>query len=324
MKNERGDKLKNKKIIILLFCSFILLFFNYVCIGNEINIKQDISKLDRDRNGKIIKAETVTISDSYFDYKDTQKPSFLKEMDIYEIKYLSDGLEVVGHIIRPKKKGQYPVIIYCRGGNRKLGKVSTESLIFLADLASQGYVIVSSQYRGNDGGEGREEFGGKDVNDVLNLVPLIKSLTFTNANKIAMLGTSRGGMMSYIAIKKGIDIKAATIVGGISDLIQLYNRRLGMRRVTEELIGCDPEECKEQYIKRSALYWPEKIDIPVLILHGEDDWRAEVSQAQKMAEKLKKLDKEYKLITYDDGHSLNNHYQEWTNEMFKWFDEYLN
>lgn len=316
--------MSNKKIIILVCCFFILLFFNYGCIGNEINIKQNISKLDKNQNGKIIEAKEVIISDTYFEYKDTQKPSFLKETNINEIKYLSDGLEVVGHIIRPKKKGQYPVIIYCRGGNRELGKVSKESLIFLADLASQGYVIVSSQYRGNDGSEGREEFGGKDVNDVLNLVPLIKSLSFAKSNKIAMLGTSRGGMMSYIAIKKGINIKTAVILGGVTNLFELYNSRLSMRSVMKTLIGCTPKECKSKYKKRSAQFWPEEIDIPVLIMHGELDWRVDVSQAKKMAEKLKKLDKEYKLITYDDGHSLNNHYKKWTNEMFNWLDECLN
>ena len=37
-------------------------------------------------------------------------------------------------------------------------------------------MVVASQYRGNAGGEGKEEFGGKDVNDVLNLLPLLESL----------------------------------------------------------------------------------------------------------------------------------------------------
>jgi hypothetical protein len=37
-------------------------------------------------------------------------------------------------------------------------------------------VVVASQYRGNGGGEGHEEFGGAEVHDILNLIPLAKSL----------------------------------------------------------------------------------------------------------------------------------------------------
>ena len=56
---------------------------------------------------------------------------------------------------------------------------------------------------GEDGGQGREEFGGKDVNDVLNLIKLAQSLPFVEPTKIVMLGFSRGGMMTYLAIKHG-------------------------------------------------------------------------------------------------------------------------
>ena len=54
-------------------------------------------------------------------------------------------------------------------------------------------MVLASQYRGNDGGQGKEEFGGSDINDVLNLIPLAESISFMNADRIVMLGFSRGG-----------------------------------------------------------------------------------------------------------------------------------
>ena len=315
--------MRNKKLILIVSCILFLTLLNSICIGEEINVEQDVTQLDEKNNGKILSVKKINFSEEYFEYKDIKKPAYLDETNICKIRYLSDGLEVVGFIVRPKKKKKYPVIIFNRGGNKDFSKIKKSTLNFLSDIASKGYVVVASQYRGNDGGEGEEEFGGKDVNDILNLVPLIKSLNFTLPDKIGMLGFSRGGMMSYLAIKEDIDVDAAVIIGGDTDLIQAYNRRSGMRNVMNSLIGCKPKECKNQYIKRSAYYWPEKIDIPVLILHGKKDWRVEVSQAKKLAKKLDKLDKKYKLVLYDDTHGLGDHYKEWTKEMYDWYDKYF-
>jgi|AntRauTorckE6833_2_1112554.scaffolds.fasta_scaffold00459_9 dipeptidyl aminopeptidase/acylaminoacyl peptidase len=313
----------NKKVLLILFCFLIIgLIFNGTSKATTNNFDQDVSKLDKKLNGKIISVEKVTFSEDYFEYSPIKKTPSIDNTVIYNIKYLSDNLEVAGSIIKPKKKGNYPVIIFNRGGNRELGRITKDTQAFLSPIASKGYVIVGSQYRGNAGGKGNEEFGGQEINDVLNLVPLIKSLDFTIVNNIFMLGFSRGGMMSYIAIKEDIDVNAAAVLGGKTDLIETYNNRPDMRSMMENLIGCPPDECKEKYIKRSAYYWPDKIDIPVLILHGQNDSRVGINQAKKLAEKLNELDKSYKLKTYQDGHSLSCQYDDWTNEMYHWFDKY--
>lgn len=313
----------NRKVLLILFCFLIIgLIINGTSKATINNLNQDVSILDEKLNGKIISSEKVNFSEDFFRFSSVPKTPSIDKTVVFNIKYLSDGLEVAGTIIKPKKKGDYPVIIFNRGGNRELGRITKDTQAFLSPIASKGYVIVGSQYRGNAGGEGKEEFGGKDVNDVLNLVSLIKSLDFTLPNNIFMLGFSRGGMMSYIAIKEGIDVNAAAVLGGITDLRETYNSRLDMRSMMKTLIGCTPDECKKEYIKRSAYYWPDKIDIPVLILHGQNDWRVDINQAEKLAEKLSELNKEYKLKTYQDGHGLNNHYDDWTKEMYNWFDKY--
>ena len=154
----------------------------------------------------------------------------------------------------------------------------------------------------------------------MSMIPLAKSLPFTDSDKIVMLGYSRGGMMTYLAIKQGAPLKAAAIVGGLTDIIQnLQDRGEGMLRVVEELVGKDENE----YKRRSALYWPDKINVPVLILHGEDDWRVNVSQARKLAEELKKLGKDHKLVVFTHGdHGLNSHRPERNRLIFEWFDKY--
>lgn len=276
--------------------------------GKKQLLQQDLNVLE-DTDGKIVKQKQI-------------KPKkFRDKVECYKIKYLSEGLKVVGFILKPKVGSKFPVMIFNRGGSREYSKITLKKLTYLAYLSSNHYVVLASQYRGNDGGQGREQFGGKDINDVLNLIPLAKSLPFTDPNKIVMYGISRGGMMTYLAIKEGAKIRAAAVVGGVTDLIQTYKEREeAMKKVIKELVGLDRTEWK----KRSAYYWPEKINVPVLILHGEDDWRVKVSQAKKLSDKLKQLGKPHELVIFPKGdHGLNTHRRERNRKILEWFDKYL-
>lgn len=275
---------------------------------------QDLNLLI-DSNGKIISSKKMDLDN---EYKDT--------VECYRIRYLSDGLEVVGFILKPTQTDQkLPVIIYNRGGNREYGKIATSTLDYLSYLSSNNYVVLASQYRGNDGGEGREEFGGRDINDVLNLIPMAESLPFIDSDRIVMLGYSRGGLMTYLAISKSTKIKAACVVGGITDLIQAYNEReQDMKNVLIELIVGTPTDKEAEYKMRSAYYWPEKIKAPVLILHGEDDWRVQKSHAEKIANKLNELGKPYELVIYPNGsHGLNENRKDRNRRIFEWFEKYI-
>ena len=273
---------------------------------------QDLNLLI-DSNGKIISSKKMDLDN---EYKDT--------VECYRIRYLNDGLEVVGFILKPKQIDQkLPVIIYNRGGNREFGKIDASKLKYLSYLSSNGYVVLASQYRGNDGGQGKEEFGGNDINDVLYLIPMAESLPFIDSDRIIMLGYSRGGLMTYLAISKSTKIKAACVVGGVTDIIQLYNEReQGMKNVLIDLIGGTPTDKEAEYKIRSAYYWPEKINAPVLILHGEDDWRVQKSQAEKLANKLNELGKPYELVIYPNGsHGLNENRKDRNRRIFEWFEK---
>jgi dipeptidyl aminopeptidase/acylaminoacyl peptidase len=136
-----------------------------------------------------------------------------------------------------------------------------------------------------------------------------------------MLGVSRGGMMTYLAIKHGADIKAAAVVGGVTDLFMSADEREGMKKVYKELIGTK----KDEWEKRSACYWPDKINVPVLILHGEADSRVNVNQAKKLSQKLTELGKLHKLVVFPQGnHGLGPPHGKRKNRLiFDWFDKYL-
>ncbi len=248
--------------------------------------------------------------------------------ECHHIKYLSDGLKVSGYLWKPKDTAgpPRPLIIFNRGGNREFGAVSPWMWSGFYPFLEQGFVVVASQYRGNDGGEGREEFGGADVRDVLNLLPLAKSLGYLDMNNVFLLGASRGGMMTYLALKQGMTVNAAAVMSGASDLFALAKGRPEMREhVYKELIPDFEKRADEAMRERSAIYWADRINAPVLILHGGADWRADPnSQALAIAQKLQEKHKTYELIIYaGDNHGLLMHRADSDKRIIDWFKEHL-
>jgi dipeptidyl aminopeptidase/acylaminoacyl peptidase len=303
---KRWERLLSRLLIFAFGFSLVFGAITYAAADKVPLVSQDLSLL-KNSDGKIVDQKKVDLP-----------PAFSDKVDCYKMKYLSDGLRVVGFMLIPRtREKRLPVLIFNRGGNRDFGSISQRDLVYLSYLSSKGYLVVASQYRGNDGGEGRESFGGKDVNDVMNLIPLARSLEFSDPDRIVMLGYSRGGMMTYLAIKNGAQIKAAAVVGGVTDIKQLYREReIAMKRVIEELVGTYEGDWKD----RSAYYFPEKINVPVLILHGEDDTQVKVTQAKKFAEKLQELGKEHELIIFPKGdHGLNTHRSQRNAKILKFF-----
>jgi dipeptidyl aminopeptidase/acylaminoacyl peptidase len=221
-----------------------------------------------------------------------QQFKYIDSIDIYKITYLSDGLKINGFVVKPKKKGKYPCIIYNRGGSREFGALKTaHGAIFLGQIAKEGYIVIASNYRGNGGSEGMEEFGGKDINDVTILPKVLKEITAADTTKIGMYGWSRGGMMTYIASTKTNKIKAAVVGGAVSDNFRTIKERPEMEsEVLSKLIPNYFENKEFELEKRSAIQWVNKFskEVPILVLHGNSDWRVKPEQSLNLALEFQK------------------------------------
>ena len=79
-------------------------------------------------------------------------------------------------------------------------------------------MVVASQYRGVVGGEGLDELKGREVNDVLALVLLARSLDGADVDRLYLAGGSRGAMEGTLAMRRGLPVRAAAFRGGLFDL----------------------------------------------------------------------------------------------------------
>jgi dienelactone hydrolase len=245
-----------------------------------------------------------------------------KEGRCRRIRYRSDGLSVVGFVLEPPRATPLPApaILVARGGNRGLGKIDPPFLARLNELAAQGFVVVATQYRGVDGGEGKEEFGGADLADYENLVAVARELPSVDRENLFALGYSRGGMMVAMALRRKMPVRAAAFYSGAFDLEQLAELRPEMAENFRDLIPGYEEHKTEELRRRSAVYWADEITTPALILGGERDPRTPFdANGKRLSGLLAKAGREQKLIAYDDDHALGKHRGETLREIVDWF-----
>ena len=253
----------------------------------------------------------------------------LEKSVVEKITYLSDGLKISGYIAYPNDNTQkYPCLVWCRGGIGNAGAIDrfTACGIF-GQLASWGYCVFASQYRGNDGGEGHDDFGGDDLNDVLNLIPLADEIPQANKDVWGIEGWSRGGMMTYLTLTKTNIFKAAVVLGGIANLRCNSDESKFMRRLYEQTLGkYEDTEFKSRCETRSIVNFADKLSksTPLLIIHGNADERVLPHDSIDLSYKLLDLKIPYRLVMLEGGdHFLKSHRKE-VDEMRKnWYEKLL-
>ena len=97
--------------------------------------------------------------------------------------------------------------------------------------------------------------------------------------RIAILGSDSTHTGAYAAVIRSEAFRSQICIDSIwgtdSAATRLKAASLGIPRV-----GATPEEAPAVYQARSALYWPELINTPLLLLHGEADWSGTPSRAR--------------------------------------------
>jgi dipeptidyl aminopeptidase/acylaminoacyl peptidase len=246
--------------------------------------------------------------------------------ECFRIKYQSDGLKVVGYLVRPRDLStrRLPVIIFNRGGFLDRGKIDSFNLVDFEQLSDKGFVVLASQYRGNDGGEGHEELGGADLDDVSNLLETAKSLPYVDTRNLFMYGVSRGGMMTFLEMKRNFPMNAAAVVGAVYDPAAFGKRAPGVLAEAAKLIPNYAEKGSSALQERSVMDWPESVDVPLMMIHGANDDEVPATEALAFATKLSNLKKPYELIVYaGDVHEAAENRRDRDARIAAWFRRYL-
>jgi len=223
-----------------------------------------------------------------------------------KLRYASDGLSVRAYLYGPREEHgpRLPVVVYNRG-SQVLGDVAPVHVALFRRLACAGYLVLAPMLRGSDGGEGTDEMGGADVHDVLNVLPLLGSLERADPRRLFLLGESRGGMMTFLALRAGFPARAAAVWGAFTDLGALVEGDAHMLELAHAVWDGFDERRAEIVAQRSALSWAEELETPLLLMHGGADTQIPVAQSEALAERLGELGRTSELVVFPgDGHLL--------------------
>ncbi len=238
----------------------------------------------------------------------------------------TDGLPVtpIASCIRRDTKdvlsAKWPALLYCRGGIGHVGRVQTH---WLEKFSRHGYVVFAPFYRGSESGAGRDEFGGRDLEDVLSAFRLLSRLPFVEEGKISAMGFSRGAINAAQAAARLDALHKLVLWGGVSDLAKTYEERPDLRKMMKRVIGGSPDRSPEAYKDRSPICWAGQIRCPVLVIHATEDRQVDFSHGLNLYEKLRQVGAEAEFHRYDGyGHHLPpDIHDEAVARMFRWIGD---
>jgi len=153
-----------------------------------------------------------------------------------------------------------------------------------------------------------------------------------------VMGHSFGGYGTNVIAAHSKRFKAAVALSGMSNYISYhgtlpsdYGR--GYTRGTNELGGAklddnNPEQIIDRYIKNSPVFFLHKVQTPLMLIHGTEDWTVPFSQAEEMYYGLRHLGKPAVLVGYPgEGHLWFGTKERVFTDMWEricaWFDKYV-
>lgn len=238
-------------------------------------------------------------------------------------------MKIKGFVAVPADGSLHPCVLFNRGGNEGFSMLTNETFARkVGFLLDNGYIVAATQYRGSTGSEGKDELGGGDVNDVVNLILALRSFPQADTSRVGLFGWSRGAINTYVALTKTSAVKAAVVGGGFSDLLALRNWRKAFdTALYSKLIPGYAQTKNEELLKaRSAFYLVNEIPktVPIFLLHGTADGNVPARQSISLSQRFYETRQPFRLILYEGGvHSLDQFRNEYEAEIVKWFNKYV-
>lgn len=183
-----------------------------------------------------------------------------------------------------------PLIVICHGG--PTGATSPALNYKIQFWTSRGFAVADVNYRGSTGyGRGyreqlHEQWGCADVEDVIACAQFLIDTERVDPSKIAIRGSSAGGLTVLLALSQSDLFKAGTCLYGVCDLLALATDTHKFElRYLDNLVGTLPKN-RQRYEQRSPMNHVDSIQAPVIFFQGLEDKVVPPQQTRSMAEQL--------------------------------------
>jgi dipeptidyl aminopeptidase/acylaminoacyl peptidase len=230
-----------------------------------------------------------------------------------------DGMKIHGYLTLPKGLGEknLPVVMYIHGGPWARDQWGYEP--YVQFLANRGYAVMQVNFRASTGygkrylNAGNREWGtGAMQHDVTDAVQWLIAKGIADPKRVGIFGGSYGGYATLAGVTFTPDLFACGVpYVGPSNLVTLiesfpeywkpflegsFYRRVGNPALEAE---------KQDLIERSPLFQCDRIQAPLLVVHGANDPRVKQHESDQIVVALRQKQKavEY-LVAGDEGHGF--------------------
>lgn len=219
-----------------------------------------------------------------------------RKTKICRYNYSSEGEIIEAILFRPLGQGPFPGLLLIPGYQGSAMTLFPLALV----LAQQGFASISVAQPGFGKSQGKPDFVGPHT-----LKALIKGFSklrnepYVDKKRMGVFGGSRGAIAASLMAVRLKDIRSSVFASGIYDFKRAYDeiKIEGIRENMRAETGMTPKAIRQ----RSSIREIMNINGPVLILHGEKDENAPVSQAILLRDRLTALGKDFEILLFPDA-----------------------
>lgn len=251
-----------------------------------------------------------------------------------------DGRRVQGWYILPidyRPGSRPPLAVEIHGGPHAMwGPGEASMWLEYQTLAGAGYTVFLSNPRGSSGygNEGlraiQRDWGTSPALDILTGADSVLARGLAHPDSQVVTGGSYAGFMTawLIAKEAPARFKAAAAQRGVYDLSIWYGSS-NTWRLLEGEFGVRPWEDWEMMREQSPLTYVANVRTPLLLLHGDVDFRTTIAGAEAFYRALKVLERPVEFVRYPrEGHELTrsgepSHRIDHMLRIVEWFERHL-
>ena len=224
-----------------------------------------------------------------------------------------DGRKIPAYYYRPRNVAKAPVIISIHGGPEGQFQPFFNANIQF-NLVELGIAVIAPNVRGSTGygktfvtldNAAKREDSVKDIGALLDWIQTRPEL---DASRVAVIGGSYGGYMVLASLVHfGERIKAGIDIVGIANFISFLEKTAGYRQDLRRVEYGDERDpaMREVFQKISPVNHADKIKSALLVIHGRQDPRVPVGEAEQIAEKVRGAGRPvWTVIADNEGHGF--------------------
>jgi dipeptidyl aminopeptidase/acylaminoacyl peptidase len=250
----------------------------------------------------------------------------------------AEDAKVSGWVIKPpdfNASRKWPLLVLIHGGPQGAWNDNWGYRWNPQVFAAAGYVVFMPNPRGSTG-YGQKftddisgDWGGKVFTDLMNGVAHVLSLGYVDKDRIGAAGGSYGGyMVNWIEghnTDPRFQFKALASHAGVYNLTSMYGATEELWFTEWEFKGT-PWDNPEMYTRWSPHMFVKEFKTPMLVIHGELDYRVPVGEGLQLFTALQRRGVESRLLYFpDEGHWIlkPQNSELWYNTVLGWFDKHL-